>query len=237
MSRRFEELDWHETPMGTITLRRRLDPVSKVDIYEAKLGDEFLMSSLFTAAEIELAHLGLAPLSQPDLDVVVGGLGLGYTARAALDHPRLRTLTVVEALDQVIDWHRRALLPHASLLTDDPRCHLLHGDFFALTHTTGYDPELPNRRFHAILLDIDHSPHHLLNPTHAPFYTPDGLHALTRHLHPNGTFAMWSDGLPDEQFTTLLRTVFTTATAHTITFPNPLLGGQSASTVYVATLT
>jgi hypothetical protein len=81
----FEELDSAETPMGTISLRRRLEPSRQIDVYEVKLGDEFLMSSLFTVAEIELARLGLAAADGDDLDVLVGGLGLGYTAQAALE--------------------------------------------------------------------------------------------------------------------------------------------------------
>ena len=67
--------------MGEINLRRRIEPSLQVDVYEVKLGDEFLMSSLFTVAEIELARLGLAEAGGDALDVVVGGLGLGYTAR------------------------------------------------------------------------------------------------------------------------------------------------------------
>lgn len=235
MSRRFEELDWRETPMGVISLRRRLDPGLKIDVYEVKLGDEFLMSSLFTVAETELASLGLAALPGPDLDVVVGGLGLGYTARAAMDDPRLRSLTVVEALGEVIDWHQRALLPLAEKLTADPRSRLVHGDFFAMARAAGFDPQLPHRRFHAVLLDIDHSPRHLLHPSHGDFYTARGLAGLSRFLHPGGVFGMWSDGQPDAEFTALLRDTFATATAHTVTFANPVHGGHSASTVYVAT--
>ncbi|MCU1593906.1 MAG: spermidine synthase, partial [Frankiales bacterium] len=85
---RFTELEWAETPIGEISLRRRLDPQLKTDVYEVKLGDEYLMSSTFTFAEEELARLGLAELSGSDLDVVVGGLGLGCTAVAALEDPR-----------------------------------------------------------------------------------------------------------------------------------------------------
>lgn len=59
MSARFEELDWRETPLGEISLRRRLEPTLQVVVYEAKLGDEFLMSSLFTASEIALAEISL----------------------------------------------------------------------------------------------------------------------------------------------------------------------------------
>ena len=62
MSVYFQELDFRPTPMGVLSLRRRRQLSSGIDIYEIKLGDEFLMSSLFTAAEISLARLGLAEL-------------------------------------------------------------------------------------------------------------------------------------------------------------------------------
>ena len=82
MSLLFEELDWRPTPIGTLSLRRRKQPATGIDVYEIKLGEEFLMSSLFTVAEVELARLGLAAATGTQLDVVVGGLGLGYTAEA-----------------------------------------------------------------------------------------------------------------------------------------------------------
>jgi spermidine synthase len=236
MSARFEELAWSETPMGDISLRRRLDPALKTDVFEVKLGDEFLMSSLFTVAEIELARLGLAELAGDGLDVVVGGLGLGYTARTVLEDPRVRSLTVVEALGEVISWHRRALLPFAAELTADPRSAIVHGDFFALVEgPEGLDVANPGRRFHAVLVDIDHTPRHVLHPSHAAFYTPAGLRKLSRHLYPGGVFALWSNDPPDAAFEALLAQVFATAGAHVVAFPNPLQGRDSTNTVYVAT--
>ena len=234
MSRRFEELDWQHTEMGEISLRRRLERTLDVDVYEVKLGDEFLMSSLFPVAEIELARLGLAACTGDELDVVVGGLGLGYTAVTALDDPRVRSLVVVEALAPVIGWHERHLLPDAAALTTDPRARLVQGDFFALARgAAGFGPEAP-RRVHAVLLDIDHTPRHVLHPSHAAFYTPEGLRALHDHLHPGGVFALWSDDPPDDEFMALLRGEFASAEAHVVSFANPLTGGTSANTVYVA---
>ncbi|MDT7581996.1 MAG: hypothetical protein QOK35_3260 [Pseudonocardiales bacterium] len=235
MSARFEELDWSETRMGVISLRRRIEPTLKVDVYEVKLGDEFLMSSLFTVAEVELARLGLAQAVDGDLDVVVGGLGLGYTARTALADPRVRSLVVVEALGEVIGWHRRALLPDTAELASDPRVHLQQGDFFAMTDgDVGFDPRAPGRRFHAVLLDIDHTPRHVLHPSHAAFYTPAGLGRLVRHLHPGGVFALWSDDPPDPAFEAVLAEVFDRSEASVVRFANPLTGGYSTNTVYVA---
>src|SRR6266404_2443617 len=85
MSLFFEELDYRPTPIGALSLRRRRELSLGVDVFEIKLGDEYLMSSLFTASEIALARLGLAELSGADLDVVVGGLGLGYRSRELPD--------------------------------------------------------------------------------------------------------------------------------------------------------
>jgi spermidine synthase len=138
VSRNFAELARQTTPMGEISLRRRLHPSLLVDVYEVKLGDEHLMSSLFTAAEEELARLGLAAVEGEPLDVVVGGLGLGYTARTVLADPRVGSLRVLDALGAVIDWHREGLVPLGRELTTDPRCRLVEGDFFALVAADRY---------------------------------------------------------------------------------------------------
>jgi len=235
VSARFEELDWSETLMGVISLRRRVEPSLNVDVYEVKLGDEFLMSSLFTVAKVALARLGLAQAVDADLDVVVGGLGLGYTAQTALNDPRIHSLVVVEALWEVIGWHQRALLPDTAELVSDPRVRLQRGDFFAMADSNvGFDPETPGRRFHAVLLDIDHTPRHVLHPSHSAFYTPAGLGKLARHLHPGGVFALWSDDPPDPDFEAILTEVFNQSEESVVRFPNPLTGGYSTNTVYVA---
>ncbi len=235
MSARFEELAWRETPMGAISLRRRLEPTLRVEVYEVKLGDEFLMSSLFTVAEVELARRGLAQAPGTDLDVVVGGLGLGFTARAVLEDPLVRSMAVVEALPDVIDWHERELVPGAAALTSDPRTRLVNDDFFAMVAAgTGFDRETPGRRFHAVLLDVDHSPRHVLHPSHASFYTRAGLRRLSRFLHTGGVFALWADGAPDGDFLAVLTDVFEHAQADVVTFANFYTGAESASTVYLA---
>ena len=236
MGARFEELGWQQTPMGVISLRRRFDPTVRMDVFEVKLDDEHLMSSLFTVAEKELARLALARTQGDVLDVVVGGLGLGYTAQETLLDSRVRTLTVIEYSEAVIDWQRRDLLPDTVGLAADSRMTIVCADFFAAaTGTAGFDPENPGRTVDAILLDIDHSPTHLLHSPHAGFYTHDGLKAAASHLVPGGTFALWSDDPPDEDFTALLGTVFTDVEATQVWFDNPLTRGKSAATIYLGT--
>ncbi len=229
----FEELDFQKTPLGELTLRRkRIAMLGDLDVYEVHLGNSFLMSSLFHVVEVALSDLGLGALEPGEWDVVVGGLGLGYTAVAALAHPTVRSLRVIDALEAVIGWHQRGLVPLGAKLTGDPRCRLVHGDFFALAgDPAGFEA---GRKFHAVLLDIDHSPRNLLHPRHAAFYSPAGLHTLAAQLHPGGVFAMWSDEPPEAEFQNLLASVFATARSEVVTFPNPLLDRDSASTVYIA---
>ncbi len=225
---RIEELDWCETPIGVISLRRRHDRTVGRDVYEVKIDDEFLMSSLFTVVEQELARLALARVAGDGLRVLVGGLGLGYTARAALEDERVASLGVIEAVAPVIDWHRRDLLPATVGLAR--RCDLIHGDFFALVASG----ELPDPPYDAVLLDVDHSPSNLLHPSHGPFYEPDGLRRLASALAPEGVFGLWSDDPPDADFEAALAVVFDRPEAHVVSFANPITGGESASTVYVA---
>jgi len=234
MSVFFEELDFRPTPMGVLSLRRRKSLTSGGDIYEIKLRDEFLMSSAFTVAEIELGRLGLAALGRTDLDVVVGGLGLGYTAQAVLENPGVRSLVVVDALAEVIEWHEQGLLPLGKQLTGDPRCRLVNGDFFAMSHSAeGFDPDAPGRRFDAVLVDIDHSPRNLLHPRHAALYAPEGLGRLASHLNPGGVFALWSNDPPDEEFQSALAGAFATSDSHVVTFDNSFGDHTASNTIYI----
>jgi spermidine synthase len=237
MSADFAELDYRRTPLGDLILRRRrMHALDGLEVYEVKLGDAFLMSSLFHEVEVALANLGLAELNGAAADVVVGGLGLGYTAVAALEHPGTRSLIIVEALAPVIEWHRCGLVPLGERLEFDPRCRMVHGDFFALASAAGpgFDPAQPGRLFDAVLLDIDHSPRNLLHARNAEFYEPAGLAALASRLKPAGVFALWSDDPPDDAFLGGLRGAFASARAEVVRFANPLLGAESSSTVYIA---
>jgi spermidine synthase len=233
----FEELDFRPTPIGDLILRRRrMAMLDDLIVYEVLLGNGYLMSSLFHDVEEALADLGLAAVEGEALDVVVGGLGLGYTAVAALRDPRVADLLVVDVMRPVIEWHEKGMVPLGETLTGDPRCRLIEGDFFALAGRPeiGFDPGQPGRKFHAVLLDIDHSPQNLLDEKNATFYSADGLRRLAAQLLPGGVFALWSDDQPDENFLKHLAEVFESPQAHVVKFPNPLLERDSASTVYVA---
>ncbi len=230
---KIEELAYHLTPLGELTLRRRTDPqLGNREIFEVKLGDEYLMSSLFTESEKQLAILGLAPLDG-ELDVVVGGLGLGYTAAEVLINKMVGRLLVIDLFQEVIDWHRKKLVPMGEILTTDHRCELRQGNFFELART-GFDFTNVEKQFDAVLLDIDHSPEHFLDKGNSNFYTADGLSILGRQIKYGGSFALWSNDPVNETFTEHLGSVFGSAAGHNIEFPNPYIGGVSINSVYVA---
>ena len=237
MSARFEELDYRQTVLGELILRRRRILKLDRDVVEVILNDEHLMSDMFTASEIALATLPMALLEaagRTNADILVGGLGLGYTADAVLRSEAAGSLAVVEYLAPLIEWHEAGILPLGRRLADDPRCRFIEGDFFALARSDdGFDPQAPGRRFDGIFLDIDHSPDFHLNPSHAGFYSAEGLARLTQSLREGGIFALWSNDPPDEAFLARLCSVFSAASAEKVVFHNPLTDEDFVQTVYL----
>lgn len=240
MGRLFEEIDCQPSAIGEISLRRRRIPaLGERDIYEVKLGEEFLMSSLFVVAEEALAEQGLARLPQSgarELSVVVGGLGLGYTAVEALKDPRVAEMLVVDYLEPVIRWHREEKVPLGKVLNADPRNRYIQGSFFELAQdpARGFDPECAGRQFDAILLDIDHSPSDHLDSANAAFYTPEKLALLAQQLKPSGVFALWSNERPDPDFIQTLESVFDEVQAREVHFFNPIQNNEASNSVYTA---
>lgn len=231
MSTAFEELDHHATPLGELVLRRRALPgVVGDDVYEITLGGAFLMSSLVHESEHALARLALEARGEGAWSVLVGGLGLGYTAKAALDDARTRSLTVVELLPEVVGWHERGLLPLGRTLVDAPQCTLRCDDFYAMIG------QKPRERWDLILVDIDHSPEAHLHAAHAHFYGVDGLRHLTRHLEPGGIFALWAGAAPDPEYLERLGGAFPEAWAQVVRFYNPHVDREDVNTVYLARL-
>ena len=227
---KIQELDWANTPWGEISLRQRWDSITQRDVYEVKLGDEFLMSSQFTHGEEELSRIGLAAVTRAEpLTVMVGGLGLGYTALAALEDDRVAELTVIEALPAVISWHERDLLPDTRGMAADPRVRLVNDDFFDVVRSGRAD-----RTYDAMLVDIDHAPDWLLRDDHGDLYTVEGFARVGAMLTDEGVFALWSDEPPEPEVIRRLGEAFEHADAHVTPFPNPITGGTSTNSVYLA---
>ena len=236
MSRFFEELDYQPTAIGPISLRRRRELRLDVDVLEILLGDEHLMSDLFTTSEVALAEYGLGAIADNrPLSVVVGGLGMGFTADAALNDPRIESLIIVEKLAPVIGWHESGLIPLGKRLGGDPKCRFVEGDFFQMVAgKNGFDPAEPARKFDAILLDIDHAPDFHLNYSHAKFYGKEGMENIKYNLNDNGLFSLWSNNAPDNNFVVFLKETFDNARAEKVTFYNSILEEDCTQTVYIA---
>jgi spermidine synthase len=158
-----------------------------------------LMNSDSHGSEEKLAHHGCAGLRQVrGARVLVGGLGMGYTARAALDAlgPDAR-VDVVELVGAVVRWNREVMGHLAAAPLADPRLRVIEGDVAAtIARARGaYD---------AILLDVDNGPTALTSFTNKGLYAPDGIRAALRALRPRGTLAYWS-AFAASSFTTRLQ--------------------------------
>jgi spermidine synthase len=116
--------------------------------------------------------------------LVVGGLGVGFSLREALDHPRVGAVVVVEREPAVIEWNR-GVLGNAAVL-DDPRVQVVRDDLRAWLPTAG--------AFGALCLDVDNGPEWTVDDANATLYAPAGLSMLRGALVPGGVLAVWSAG-------------------------------------------
>ena len=177
-----------DTPIGTIYLGRRPREGREDEwVYEMQISGHLLMSSLNNVSERQLSTSALALHEGPaPLRVLVGGLGLGYTAQAALEEDRVASVRVVEKMDFVIDWMNKGLLPLSEQLAADDRLEIVQGDI--------YEDLLgpASEQFDLILVDVDHSPDDRLAQGIGHFYTSEGQQQVARHLSPGGVLAVWS---------------------------------------------
>jgi len=182
-----ESLEHADTPIGTIYLRRRRIETRPDWVYEIQISGHLLMSSLHNVSEKQLSTTALELHGgAPPLSVLVGGLGLGYTAQAALASPRVARLRVVEKMDFVIDWMKRGLLPLSEEFADESRLEISQGDVYAELLAP------PTQTYDLILIDVDHAPDDRLVDGPGRFYTPEGQAAVAKHLAPGGVLAVWS---------------------------------------------
>ncbi|PIR19135.1 MAG: spermidine synthase [Elusimicrobia bacterium CG11_big_fil_rev_8_21_14_0_20_64_6] len=224
----FEILSYDDTPLGPLCLRRReLLSEPGTIVTEVSLNHEFLMSSYNTASERALARVALEMLPGEGLDVLVGGLGLGYTAREALVSDRVARVEVVEFLPQVIGWLDRCLIPLSSELKSDARLKVVQADVYRLLS------EPPARTYDLILIDVDHSPEDRLAAANGTFYTEEGLARARKHLKPGGVLGVWSydESAP---FSGVLRRVFREVRIEPVEFKNRLVGETQTDWLFFA---
>jgi len=241
-----EILACEPSPLGLLCLRRReLLSQPGTIVTEVTLDHEFLMSSLYTDSERALARTALQMHSGDEhfrdghsgdgLRVLVGGLGLGYTAREALLSQRVARVEVVELLPQVIDWLARGLVPLSSELRDEMGGEIGKGRRLVVTQGDVYRRLAgePDELFDLILIDVDHSPDERLAKQSARFYTTPGLQAARRHLTAEGVLAVWSY-TESSPFADALREVFEQVRVEPITYDNRLIDQQQTDWLFFA---
>jgi spermidine synthase len=180
MSGTWEELARSRSGAGDELILRR-----RGGIYEIRCNGYDLMSNRAHRSEEALAELALEQVAAPSPRILIGGLGMGYTLRAALDRaPADARVTVAEILPAVIAWNRGPLAPLAGRPLDDPRVDLRESDVDALLDgVAGFD---------AVLLDVDNGPAAVVHAGNDPLYSARGLRRLRRALAPSGALAVWS---------------------------------------------
>lgn len=152
--------------------------------YEIICNGVFLMATYNRESDHQLARLALERVIAETIDVLVGGLGIGYTVQAALADPRVGRVQVVEVEPLVVDWHRRFFASLCGRPLDDPRTDLVISDLS--------DVPLPPRSYGAILLDTDNGPDWLVVPDNARIYTPEAIQRFHDATVPGGVIAYWS---------------------------------------------
>ncbi|MDR0489378.1 MAG: hypothetical protein LBG99_08330 [Propionibacteriaceae bacterium] len=174
-----------------IALRRRIQGNFSSD--ELIINGAFAMDSTRAMSEIVLAEaLGPNPGH-----VLVGGLGLGFTAAHLLEVGATQ-IDVVELSTPLIEWAQEGLTETLGKVASDPRASLRHGDVATLL---AGQPTIPGLfgPWDGICLDIDNGPEYLIHEENARLYTPEGIRAALAHLNPGGKMAIWSQG-PSKEF-------------------------------------
>jgi spermidine synthase len=221
-------LAYDDTPLGPLCLRRRelLSSPGTV-VTEVTLNHQFLMSSYNTTSERALARIALDMHPGSGLSLLVGGLGLGYTAQAALESGRVARVDVVELLPQVLDWLADDLFPLAAELKADPRLRITQGDVYALLEGP------PADRYDLILIDVDHAPDDPLDQSNVAFYTREGLRQARRHLAADGVLGVWSYA-GSSPFSRALDDVFEEVRIEPVTYFNDMVDEETTDWLFLA---
>ncbi|WP_017572942.1 spermine/spermidine synthase domain-containing protein [Nocardiopsis halotolerans] len=160
--------------------------------YEIYSNGLFLMDTRDGTSEREMVRASLAalPAGRSRSRVLIGGLGVGFSAREALDHPRVSRVDVVELEPHVIAWHDGELGEAAAYVHRDPRCRVLNADIVTWLEeaSSAADPV----RYDVICLDTDNGPDWTVVESNGRLYEAAGLDRLTRVLAPGGVLAFWS---------------------------------------------
>ena len=180
----YREVARARSERGEVVLRERREP-GRPAVVELRVNGVYVMDSAQTSTERALATTALAAVPAPG-DVLVGGLGLGFTARAVLADPRVRSCTVVEIEPALVAWLRAGVVPDGPALLAEPRLHLQVGDVVDAVGAAA-----PGS-LDLVLLDVDNGPDQLVHPANARLYDSPFLRAVRAGLRPTGYLVIWS---------------------------------------------
>lgn len=187
---RWETIDTVTLPGGDVmTLSRRGDE------YAIRVGNFELMNSRQHGSEESLARLAVERLGHRErMTVLIGGLGMGFTLRAALDAlPAGARVIVAELVPKVVEWNRTHLAALAGEPLADPRVEVVVSDVAHLLRRG-------QARYDLVLLDTDNGPEGTTQEGNAKLYAEEGLRTVHRALRPGGVLAVWS-AFPSDVFT------------------------------------
>ncbi|MCA2981319.1 MAG: hypothetical protein INH41_30945 [Myxococcaceae bacterium] len=190
---------WKVVDRAAIPGGGELQLAQRGDEWVVRTGGRTLMSSRAHASEETLAAWALERVAEPR-DVLIGGLGLGYTVRATLDRvpPECRVI-VVELSKQLVAWNRVHVAELAGRPLDDARVRVVEDDVLARIKAA-------SRAYDAILLDVDNGPTALTRGGNKSLYGLSGVAACHQALKLGGVLAVWSAG-PDEDYVRALETL------------------------------
>jgi spermidine synthase len=193
-----------ESQRGEVVLRRRSEERA-ADTLELRVNGIFVMDTRETTSEVALADAALALVEDPR-DVVVAGLGLGFTVQRVLADHRVEQVKVVEIEEALVGWMRDGTVPHGPAVLADRRVHVVNADILTAVAeaTSTYD---------LVLLDVDNGPGFLVYDANAEVYERGFLTSIKRILNPGGALVIWSSS-PAPKLAATMEAVFGSCTEH-----------------------
>ena len=184
----YTEVARAESPRGEIVLRERRDPDAGPNspvVLELRVNGVFVMDTFETSSEKGLATAALKQVEQPR-NVVIGGLGLGFTVHEVLADTRVEKLVVVEIEDALVQWMRDGTVPHGPSYLADERVTVMTADIrIAMAEATPAAYDL-------VLLDVDNGPGFLVYDENEAIYQREFLQQVRKALRPGGALVIWS---------------------------------------------